>query len=69
VLEKALMRPGKFLTAEWRYLAMINYEIDAIATAARLFYNKNYAARRMAHRIDGDGSALSAEYSWLCAEV
>jgi uncharacterized protein YqjF (DUF2071 family) len=22
------MKPGKFLTAEWRYLAMINYEID-----------------------------------------
>jgi uncharacterized protein YqjF (DUF2071 family) len=22
------MKPGKFLTAEWRYLAMINYEVD-----------------------------------------
>jgi hypothetical protein len=68
MLEKPLMRPGRFLTAEWRYLAMINYEIDAIATAARLFYNENYVARRMAHRIDWDGTALSVEYSVSDAE-
>jgi uncharacterized protein len=141
MLENPLLQPGRFLTAEWRYLAMINYEIDpgllinyrpwgtelddwhgrtfvsivgflflktrifglpipfhrnfeeinlrfyvryraaegwrrgvvfikeivprrAIATAARLFYNENYAARRMAHRIDRAGSTLSVEYSW-----
>jgi len=141
MLEKPLLQPGRFLTAEWRYLAMINYEIDpallihyrprgtelddwhgktfvsivgflflktrifglsipfhrnfeeinlrfyvryraaegwrrgvvfikeivprqAIATAARLFYNENYAARRMTHRIAWNGAALSVEYSW-----
>jgi uncharacterized protein YqjF (DUF2071 family) len=146
MLEKPIIKPGRFLTAEWRYLAMINYEIDpallinhrprgteldewggrtfvsivgfqflktrifglsipfhrnfeeinlrfyvryraaegwrrgvvfikeivprrAIATAARLFYNENYVARRMAHRIDRDGSALSVEYSWRERDV
>jgi hypothetical protein len=28
MLETSLIKPGRFLTAEWRYLAMINYEID-----------------------------------------
>jgi uncharacterized protein YqjF (DUF2071 family) len=146
MLERSLIKPGRFLTAEWRYLAMINYEVDpallishrprgtelddwhgktfvsivgflflntrifglpipfhrnfeeinlrfyvryrgaegwrrgvvfikeivprrAIATAARLFYNENYAARRMAHRIDRDGSAVSVEYSWRERDV
>ncbi len=146
VLENPVTKPGRFLTAEWRYLAMINYEIDpalliryrprgtelddwkgktfvsvvgflfqktrifglsipfhrnfeeinlrfyvryraaegwrrgvvfikeivprrAIATAARLFYNENYAARKMAHRIDCDGSVLSIEYSWRESDV
>ncbi|MCI0665583.1 MAG: DUF2071 domain-containing protein [Acidobacteria bacterium] len=27
------MEPGRFLTAEWRYLAMINYEIDPVILA------------------------------------
>jgi uncharacterized protein len=141
MIEKQLMQPERFLSAEWRSLAMINYEIEpafllkylprgteldewqgrsfislvgflfqktrvfglpipfhrdfeeinlrfyvryraaegwrrgvafikeivprrAIATTARLFYNENYAARRMRHRIDWEGSALAVEYSW-----
>jgi uncharacterized protein len=142
MLDKQLMQRRRFLTAEWRKLAMINYEIDpavllkykprgtelddwqgksfisivgflfqktrvfglpipyhrnfeevnlrfyvrylgdagwrrgvvfikeivprqAIATSARLFYNENYAARRMKNRIDWDGSTFTVEYSWL----
>jgi uncharacterized protein len=56
----------------WRRGVVFIKEIvprQAIATAARLFYNENYAARSMAHRIDRAGSALSIEYSWRERDV
>src|SRR5262245_30634025 len=42
----------------WRRGVVFIREIvprQAIATAARIFYNENYAARRMSHRIEMDG--------------
>ena len=42
----------------------------AIAAAARLFYNENYIARRMRHRVELDESATAGggvEYEWRAA--
>jgi uncharacterized protein len=36
----------------------------AIAKIARTFYNENYLTLPMRHRIDGETSRLTAEYSW-----
>lgn len=37
---------------------------SAIARAARAFYNENYVALPMSHRIERAGAGLRAEYSW-----
>jgi len=53
---------------EWRRAVVFVRELvprRAIAWAARVFYNENYSAVPMAHRLDGSPSAMkSVLYSW-----
>src|SRR5437762_2962223 len=56
-----------FLTANWRYIAMLNYVLDprrVVALIARTFYGEPYLALPMKHEIEHVDPNLKVEYSW-----
>jgi hypothetical protein len=49
-----------FLTANWRYLAMLNYVVDPRLIAPL------YVAVPMRHEIEHLHGSVKVEYSWRC---
>ena len=52
---------------EWRRGVVFIREIvprQAIAIVANAFYNEKYCAMPMAHKIEGEGSHINAQYQW-----